>query len=307
MSECQNRAEKTATSAPSNTLQVDRKSSFTLNSEADSDESKSRSTTSNTKNEAVQDIEQTSLNPPLAADSNCNNNNVHSHSGFNTAVTLSSTKAELTASEAAITDMPASALELGEGASNDASERVNGEESRSYPPVFLTNGHHPEHVRKQDAEHGSITPAAVSAGRDTTDNNTVQSRRISSLPSPSSPPCFGPSAPRPSSSTLPQQEHQRCASPASPHHLAAASPSPRHRTRTISATSGEVSVPMFFTGKSVLVTGATGFIGKVLIEKLLRCCPDLACVYCLIRPKNNQEISARLEEITSSKVSHMTH
>ncbi len=40
----------------------------------------------------------------------------------------------------------------------------------------------------------------------------------------------------------------------------------------------------FFAGKSVLVTGVTGFLGKVLVEKILRGLPGIGRVYLLIRP-----------------------
>ncbi|KAJ8958400.1 hypothetical protein NQ318_002182 [Aromia moschata] len=36
----------------------------------------------------------------------------------------------------------------------------------------------------------------------------------------------------------------------------------------------EMSIPQYFAGKNIFVTGATGFIGKALVEKLLRSCPD---------------------------------
>lgn len=32
-------------------------------------------------------------------------------------------------------------------------------------------------------------------------------------------------------------------------------------------------ISRFFDGKSIFITGATGFIGKQIIEKLLRSCP----------------------------------
>lgn len=41
-----------------------------------------------------------------------------------------------------------------------------------------------------------------------------------------------------------------------------------------------------FAGQSILVTGASGFLGKVLIEKLLYSVPSLKNVYLLVRPKN---------------------
>lgn len=43
----------------------------------------------------------------------------------------------------------------------------------------------------------------------------------------------------------------------------------------------------FYSGKNVLVTGATGFCGKVLVEKLLRSCENIGKIYVLIRRKKN--------------------
>mmetsp|Transcript_31551 Transcript_31551/g.50920 ORF Transcript_31551/g.50920 Transcript_31551/m.50920 type:complete len:596 (-) Transcript_31551:63-1850(-) len=39
-----------------------------------------------------------------------------------------------------------------------------------------------------------------------------------------------------------------------------------------------------YGGKSLLVTGGTGFCGKVFLEKILRCVPSIGHVYLLIRP-----------------------
>jgi fatty acyl-CoA reductase len=36
------------------------------------------------------------------------------------------------------------------------------------------------------------------------------------------------------------------------------------------------------------VTGATGFLGKVLLEKLLEACPDVGHIFVLVRPKRVQ-------------------
>ncbi|XP_065217916.1 putative fatty acyl-CoA reductase CG5065 [Planococcus citri] len=46
----------------------------------------------------------------------------------------------------------------------------------------------------------------------------------------------------------------------------------------------EDSIEHFYDGRSVFITGGTGFMGKVLIEKILRSCPGVDKIYVLIRP-----------------------
>jgi fatty acyl-CoA reductase len=43
------------------------------------------------------------------------------------------------------------------------------------------------------------------------------------------------------------------------------------------------------------VTGATGFVGKVLVEKLLRDCPEIKNVYILLRAKKGEGLEKRFE------------
>jgi thioester reductase-like protein len=45
----------------------------------------------------------------------------------------------------------------------------------------------------------------------------------------------------------------------------------------------------FYTGKSILLTGATGFLGKVILEKLLRTFPELEKIYLTIRCDGSSE------------------
>lgn len=62
-------------------------------------------------------------------------------------------------------------------------------------------------------------------------------------------------------------------------------------------------VQSFYHGKSVFVTGGSGFLGKVLIEKLLRSCPGIKTVYILLREKKGKSVEQRMNEITSDVVS----
>lgn len=62
------------------------------------------------------------------------------------------------------------------------------------------------------------------------------------------------------------------------------------------------SIPEFYRGKGIFITGATGFMGKVLVEKILRSCPEVKTLYLLVRPKKGKEPVQRIEEIVSSKL-----
>lgn len=57
----------------------------------------------------------------------------------------------------------------------------------------------------------------------------------------------------------------------------------------------------FYAKKSVFITGGTGFLGKILIEKLLRSCGDtIDTLYILSREKRGKTIKQRFEEIYSN-------
>lgn len=63
-----------------------------------------------------------------------------------------------------------------------------------------------------------------------------------------------------------------------------------------------MSIPAFFRGKNIFITGVTGFMGKVLLEKLLRSCPDMGTVYVLVRPKKGVQPEERIKQILDCKV-----
>ncbi|XP_014478672.1 PREDICTED: fatty acyl-CoA reductase 1-like isoform X2 [Dinoponera quadriceps] len=61
-------------------------------------------------------------------------------------------------------------------------------------------------------------------------------------------------------------------------------------------------IPAFFAGRSIFITGATGFIGKALIEKLLRSCPDVVEIFLLMRPKKRIGANDRLKQMLNNKL-----
>jgi len=60
-------------------------------------------------------------------------------------------------------------------------------------------------------------------------------------------------------------------------------------------------VAQFYAGKSILITGATGFLGKVLLEKLMRSCPDVERIYVILRDKRGKTANTRLRELLNSQ------
>ncbi|XP_069691249.1 fatty acyl-CoA reductase 1-like [Periplaneta americana] len=61
-----------------------------------------------------------------------------------------------------------------------------------------------------------------------------------------------------------------------------------------------LTISEFFRGQNIFITGSTGFVGKALLEKLLRSCPDLCKIYVLIRQKKEKSPSERLLDITNN-------
>ncbi|XP_071566691.1 putative fatty acyl-CoA reductase CG5065 [Temnothorax nylanderi] len=62
------------------------------------------------------------------------------------------------------------------------------------------------------------------------------------------------------------------------------------------------SINVFFAKTVILLTGATGFLGKALLEKLLRSCPLVATIFVLIRPKKDQSVEQRFQELLNNPV-----
>ncbi len=64
-----------------------------------------------------------------------------------------------------------------------------------------------------------------------------------------------------------------------------------------------LTVETFFRGKSIFITGATGFVGKILIEKLLRSFNEIDTIYLLIRKKDEETPLKRLQKLIDCSVS----
>ncbi|XP_061397100.1 fatty acyl-CoA reductase wat-like, partial [Musca vetustissima] len=65
-------------------------------------------------------------------------------------------------------------------------------------------------------------------------------------------------------------------------------------------------IQQFFRNKTIFVTGGTGFLGKVLLEKILRC-TDVNRIYILLRPKAGQAIIERFNEISKTPLFDKLH
>ena len=64
-----------------------------------------------------------------------------------------------------------------------------------------------------------------------------------------------------------------------------------------------MNIKGFFTGKTIFLTGTTGFVGKVVLEKFVRSLPEFKRIYVMVRPKKTSTVQERLEkEILSAEI-----
>ncbi|XP_075230970.1 fatty acyl-CoA reductase wat-like [Lycorma delicatula] len=72
----------------------------------------------------------------------------------------------------------------------------------------------------------------------------------------------------------------------------------------INNTENSVGSPIqeFYRNKSVFITGGTGFMGKVIVEKLLRTCPHINRIFILVRSKKNKDYQQRIQEYLDDEV-----
>lgn len=62
------------------------------------------------------------------------------------------------------------------------------------------------------------------------------------------------------------------------------------------------TIPEFYAGREIFITGGSGFMGKALIEKLLYSCPEVSNIYVLLRQKKGKGIEDRLEALKKESV-----
>lgn len=64
----------------------------------------------------------------------------------------------------------------------------------------------------------------------------------------------------------------------------------------------EPTIPEFYAGKNIFITGGTGFLGTVLIEALLSATPKIGNIYLLIRDKYGSDTRERIKRLLSKQV-----
>ncbi|WRX23601.1 Fatty acyl-coenzyme A reductase [Theobroma cacao] len=56
-----------------------------------------------------------------------------------------------------------------------------------------------------------------------------------------------------------------------------------------------IGIDKFLRGKVIFISGATGFVGKVLVEKILRSVPNVSKMYLMMRAKDKEAAKQRLK------------
>lgn len=62
------------------------------------------------------------------------------------------------------------------------------------------------------------------------------------------------------------------------------------------------SIKEFYKDKIIFITGTTGFVGKVVLEKIMRSLPDFDKLYIMVRSKKGMSDQQRLHEIFQSEL-----
>lgn len=62
-------------------------------------------------------------------------------------------------------------------------------------------------------------------------------------------------------------------------------------------------IQSFYKDETIFITGASGFLGTLLVEKLLRCCPNLHKLILLFRAGKNASVTNRNNSVTDQNTS----
>jgi len=64
-----------------------------------------------------------------------------------------------------------------------------------------------------------------------------------------------------------------------------------------------LNIKEFYVGRTIFLTGTTGFVGKVVLEKILRSLPMINKLFIMIRSKKGITVRERFEkEILTSEI-----
>lgn len=72
-------------------------------------------------------------------------------------------------------------------------------------------------------------------------------------------------------------------------------------------TGSKMKITEWMTDQTIFITGVSGYIGKVLLWKLLKSSPHLKAVYVLLRSKKGKTMEERLNDILSATVPIIFH
>ncbi|XP_050358279.1 fatty acyl-CoA reductase wat-like [Nymphalis io] len=79
------------------------------------------------------------------------------------------------------------------------------------------------------------------------------------------------------------------------------------KQRLTKGKANKTDIQRFYKDQSVFLTGGTGFLGKVLIEKLLRSCGDVDTIYVLVRSKKGKDPTSRIHDMLDDFVFQRAH